>query len=307
MAVARQLAQMSPEELLRSASRRLPPWVMALLAIAIAWQLARLTWLAVAGPTLPAPPVSPGLPGIPTGSATAAPSIDVDSIIAAHLFGEADENAPPPVTEQPVDVPETRLNLELRGIVSSGDPDDGIAIIADAGRDEKVYEVGDRLPGGATVHAVYSDRVILNRAGILENLRLPKEFPQGTRITTRSTPARPAGAAPRPNGSIRDVISNNAGRITDILRVQPFMDGGQMRGYRVYPGRNRAQFAALGLRPGDLVTEIDGMPLTDPAAGLEIFGQLGDAMQVSVTVERDGVPEVLTLDTSQLNTLAEEE
>ena len=43
---------------------------------------------------------------------------------------------------------------------------------------------------------------------------------------------------------------------TDILRPQPYMPNGELKGYRVYPGRDRRRFAALGLRPGDLVTEL---------------------------------------------------
>jgi general secretion pathway protein C len=78
-----------------------------------------------------------------------------------------------------------------------------------------------------------------------------------------------------------------------------FADGKQ-RGYRIYPGRKRQQFAELGLKPGDLVTAINGTALDDPASGMEVFRTLGESDQVSVTVERNGQPETLTLDTSQL-------
>ncbi len=82
------------------------------------------------------------------------------------------------------------------------------------------------------------------------------------------------------------------------------MPNGQLKGYRIYPGRNRQQFAALGLRPGDLVTEINGMTLDNPAQGMEIFRSLGDTTQVTVTLERSGQPQVLTLDTSQLTEMS---
>jgi general secretion pathway protein C len=76
--------------------------------------------------------------------------------------------------------------------------------------------------------------------------------------------------------------------------------GGQQQGYRVYPGRDRRQFAALGLRPGDLIKDIDGAALTDPQQAMQIFQSLGTAEQVSVTVERNGQPQVLVLNTNQL-------
>jgi general secretion pathway protein C len=52
-----------------------------------------------------------------------------------------------------------------------------------------------------------------------------------------------------------------------------------MQGYRVYPGRDRKQFAALGLRPGDLIKDIDGAALTNPQQATQIFQNLGNAEQ----------------------------
>ena len=76
---------------------------------------------------------------------------------------------------------------------------------------------------------------------------------------------------------------------------------GQPAGYRVYPGRNRQKFAALGLRPGDLIKDIDGQSLTDPTQAMQIFQSLGTADQVTVTVERNGQPQTIVLKTSQLD------
>ena len=78
------------------------------------------------------------------------------------------------------------------------------------------------------------------------------------------------------------------------------MPNGQLKGYRVFPGRNRQQFIALGLRPGDLVTEINGVALNNPAQGMEIFRTLSESSQVTVTVERNGQNQSITLDASKL-------
>ena len=89
-------------------------------------------------------------------------------------------------------------------------------------------------------------------------------------------------------------------KLADVIRPTPYFVNGQQQGYRVYPGRDRRQFAALGLRPGDLIKDIDGQSLTDPTEAMKIFQSLGTADQVSVTVERDGQPEVIVLKTDQL-------
>jgi general secretion pathway protein C len=68
----------------------------------------------------------------------------------------------------------------------------------------------------------------------------------------------------------------------------------------VFPGRNRKQFIALGLRPGDLVTEINGVALNNPTQGMEIFRTLSESSQVQVTLERNGQSQTLSLDASKL-------
>lgn len=304
MQLTERLGSVDTQAALAWANRRLPPWVVVLLVIAIAWQLARLTWLVL---TPGADPSAIPALSTPAGSAPAATqphNFDVQRIVAAQLFGRLSDE-PAPVVEQPqqVDVPETRLNLQLRGVIAEDDPERGVAIIADNRGRDQLYRVGQQVPGGARLHAVHAEQVVLNRAGSLESLRLPKEFPPES--AQRASP--PPGGVMRPqpaSSSVREVISDNAARITEILRVQPYMEGGNMRGYRVYPGRNRQQFTALGLQPGDLVVEINGQPMNDPSRGLEIFAELGDATSVSITLEREGTTETMMLDTSQLASAA---
>jgi general secretion pathway protein C len=226
---------------------------------------------------------------------------DVQAIASAHIFGEAtaEEAAPPPAASHE-DLAETRLNLSLKGTIAANDEQMSIAIIADTGNEEKVYAIRDTVMPGTTLYAVYPDRVILSRDGALEALKLPKEFPQGSQPVRRVTPP-PVSRASDANPSIQEVVSENVTKLADVIRPTPYFVAGQQQGYRVYPGRDRKQFAALGLRPGDLIKDIDGAALTDPQQAMEIFQNLGSADQVSVTVERNGQPEVLVLSTSQLS------
>ena len=96
------------------------------------------------------------------------------------------------------------------------------------------------------------------------------------------------------------MLSQNLTKLSDVIRPTPYFVNGKQSGYRVYPGRNRQQFAKLGLRPGDLIKDIDGQSLTDPTQAMQIFQALGTSDQVTVTVERNGQPETIILKTSQL-------
>ena len=276
-----------------------PKWVALILVVLIAWLLARIVWMLVPGPAAGDPveaapgsiPQGPNSPGQP----------DVRAIANAHIFGEASSvaEAPTPAADHD-DLAETRLNLSLKGTITANDEQSSIAIIANTGNEDKVYAIRDTVVPGTTLHAVYADRVILNRGGALEALKLPKEFPQGSRPVRRAAPP-PVSQAEDANPTIQEVVSENVTKLADVIRPTPYFVAGQQQGYRVYPGRDRKQFAALGLRPGDLIKDIDGAALTDPQQAMEIFQNLGSADQVSVTVERNGQPEVLVLSTSQLS------
>ena len=287
------------ERTLAAVNQLLPRWVTLALVAAVAWQLARIIWLLIAGSSTGDEVITPPSQLSSTGM-EAAGAVDVQSIATAHIFGQASAD---PVVETPresyEDLAETRLSLSLKGTMPNTDLDSSIAIIADNRNEEKIYFIRDTVTAGTTLHAVYADRVVLNRSGTLEVLKLPKDFPKNTSQARRSTTTVSRAAAnPR---SIQNVVSQNVTRLADVIRPTPYYVSGQMQGYRVYPGRDRKQFAALGLRPGDLIKDIDGAALTNPQQATQIFQNLGSADQVSVTVERNGRPEVLVLRTSQLN------
>ena len=290
---------MPPAQLWAEASRVLPPWVALLLVILIGWQLARAAWLLVPGPATPELPPVP-----PTQRATApapAASVSIERILESQLFGVPKAAQEEVVLVEQQDAPDTQLRLELRGTIAATDENRALAIIAERGGNERVYFIGDAIPGGATLHAVYLDRVLLRRAGRLEALRLPRsdESP-APRRTAAPPPSRTPVVAPRPTASIQEVVNQNPAALTEIIRPQPVFKDGRQQGYRVYPGRQRQQFAQLGLRPGDLVTQINGMALDDPARGMEIFRGLAEATSVTLTIDRNGQVEMVTLDTSVL-------
>jgi general secretion pathway protein C len=295
-------ASLDGAKMLVAANRLLPAWVSLLLVVIIAWQLARIIWLLVPGPAAGDPVVGPV--GQSSAPSTSESSADVQAIADAHIFGIATadpEGLLQPVAAETENLRETRLtNLSLKGTIASTPADRAIAIIADGNNEEKVYVIGDSVTSGASLHAVYADRVVLNENGVLTNLKLPKDFPEGTRTVARRNTTT-TNRTPSPSRNIQSVVAQNVSKLADVIRPTPYFVNGQQQGYRVYPGRNRQQFASLGLRPGDLIKDIDGQALSDPAQAMKIFQTLDSAEQVSVTVERNGQPQVIVLSTSQLD------
>ena len=62
---------------------------------------------------------------------------------------------------------------------------------------------------------------------------------------------------------------------------------GALAGLSVKPG---TPLDALGVRAGDVLVSLDGIPLTSPDRMLEAYARVRTAMRVSAVVLRDGRP-----------------
>lgn len=276
--------------------RRLAPQALGVaLLVMAAWQAAALTWsairLATDKPALP-PPAKLDI-AVPEGS----DRLSIDAVASMHLFGVA-ESTPATLQAAAANAPETRLNLKLRGILAADEAALSRAIIS-SGNQDKVYAVGDTLPGGAAVEAVLADKVLLRRAGRLETLRLPRNDAESGIAYSEPEPPADVTADRAELEQMRDELVNDPTRLSELVRYSPVLQDGEIRGYRLYPGRDRAKFAQLGLQPGDIVTAINGTPLSDPGRTVEMLNTLTDQSNITLTVERNGSPQDITLSPSQ--------
>ena len=223
-------------------------------------------------------------------------TLDVATIINAHLFGAA------PVPKQDdANAPASSVPLVLTGIIAGNDPQNGLAILGPNAQTAKVHPVGDTVVGGVKVHSVYTDRVIIDRNGALESLTLPRQV-------SSTAPAPSAGALHTQSPIVdrmRRAITEQPGLLADLLRPQAVMEGDKVKGFRVYPGRNRLAFARLGLRPGDEVVAINGTPLDDQDRGQAILATLQTSSEARVTVIRNNQQQDLTLNIAQVAQEAE--
>lgn len=279
--------------------RILPKLAEVVFVVLIAIALARLVWLLV-----PMPPESAiDLQAPVTSAPTASKGVEVGQILAAHLFGQY--QAPKdPVIEDIQDAPDTRLNLTLFGILAATADRGSRALISAPSVEDKPYAIGDDVVKGVRLQAIFPDRVILARAGQLETLRLKKD--EGGTSQLGGAPSR-AAAAPTNDpisisgdtaamlSDIREKLLADPGQAANYVRVQPASEGGQLQGYRLYPGRNRAAFTAVGLRPGDLVTQVNGIQLNNANTALQMLGQLSQASNLSVVVKRGGREQTMNI------------
>ncbi|MFI4968150.1 MAG: type II secretion system protein GspC [Gammaproteobacteria bacterium] len=246
--------------------------------LVIAWLLAELTWA-----LLPQPKSVAGA-YVPPPVAVAHQPV-AGSIADRHLFGTS-----APANSNVSNAPDTTLALTLHGIVAGKSAKDSRALIV-ANGDEEPYAVGAALPGGAVIRTIFPDRVMLERDGRMEALRLPKaDTGTGMDTSADSQPALQTAPAPLPQnlGQLRQEIAQNPQRLMDVVRAMPVQEQGKLTGYRIYPAGNSPVFAQLGLHPGDVVTAVNGIPLTDPAQSMHVLASIKTSEQISITLLRNG-------------------
>lgn len=136
-------------------------------------------------------------------------------LINQNLFGKVGKESPKKPIIEVQDIPSTRLKLTLRGVSVSDDPEFASALVEGPDRKTGIYTIDAELPGNATLHEVYKDRIVINRKGILEKLYFPKENdPAAARIASNNARRyTPPPAPPRPSlsSAIRGGTSKRAG------------------------------------------------------------------------------------------------
>ena len=224
-------------------------------------------------------------------------SFDLPGIVNAHLFGR-------PADNNPDNAPQTAMQLVLSGVLAVSNPEQGMAIIGPSSAAAKLYMAGSALPGGARLHAIYNDRVLLERDGALEALYLPKQSsssePVSQNTLAQTSPVqRLQNIARGPNNQL----------LNGLIRVMPLQDlhnKGKLLGFRLYPGPGGAAgFARLGFLPGDEITAVNGTPLNDVDRSNEVLQTLSSSATASVTIVRNGVAQEMNLNLDAVATEAE--
>ena len=59
-----------------------------------------------------------------------------------------------------------------------------------------------------------------------------------------------------------------------------------LKGYRVSPGSDAAQFKQLGFKSGDIVTAVNGLALSDPTNTMRLYQLMREASDATFDVER---------------------
>ncbi|MDD2892939.1 MAG: type II secretion system protein N [Halothiobacillaceae bacterium] len=248
--------------------------------------LAQWTWLLV--PTQESEGTGDAHPH-PTGHTQQSAASPLQSIAVERLWGTLPPAAPALSVTQ-----ETRLPLSLRGTLSGL----GLALIETSGN-TKVYRIGENLPGGVLLKDVLNDHVLIERAGIIERLALPKQTlgNPNMRPTHNPTVLAPSVSADPP-ANLGKLLQQSPAELSKEFRLSPAMEGGKLRGYRLRALRSPEMLQRAGLEADDILISVNGTSLTQANDLPKFIKELRTATTLDAVVLRNGSEIPLHLDLS---------
>ena len=286
------ITQLNNPVVLQQLNQRLAALASLLLIVACAWLLVEVTWLFFPQDdesTLPVQQQNRSLNNKQTQQNS------FNRLTTANIFGVTDKAVP----QKQIKVPETKLNLTLKGVLAAIPMSRASAIIAKgkSGK-EDIFSVGDKMPGGILIKEIHPEYVVLERNGSLETLKLQKisgvagfARSNNRRLSSSARASSPAAALKE----IRADILKNPTSFGDYALPVVVKENGRQIGYRLQPQKKGKLLAELGIQSGDVITQINGIKLDKPQNGISALRKLSTAKNLNIVVKRNGVETPLNI------------
>lgn len=173
----------------------------------------------------------------------------------------------------------------LHGVRAGGGGFD-TAIISGADGRQAVYRIGEAVGPGVILDSVGQDHVTLSRGGALTRLAFPDAAASSQVVST--TPPAASGATPA------GVTISAAGFVGDAA-LQPRLIDQRISGFVIQPRGRAETLAAAGLRAGDVITAINGVPMTSAERVADLESDLNGGETADIQYERGGRTHTVTL------------
>lgn len=210
-----------------------------------------------------------------------------DIIKTRGLFDIQTKGAPPAGgVDQDRDRPIAEMGIILKGTIT-GPEALARAIIDDKGK-QQLYKIGDEIMG-ARVLAIFRNKVIMEVNG--QEQQLVPEEPGGRKArggpgAGRAMPASLQGNMP-PSGDMTDAMQNME-QFLGKARVVPYFKQGEPYGFRISNVDNDSPLYGVGVRSGDVIRSVNGIPVRSPEDAFKAYQQLGNLSSVQIELERGG-------------------
>lgn len=179
----------------------------------------------------------------------------------------------------------TALQLTLYGVRMNEATGRGSAIIAGPDKVQTSYAVGDTILPGVTLKAVAFDSVTILRGDAEETLFIDQSGPPPAAPTTAADAQVDSsldGQAPAVAGS----TALTAAQIQSGISFLPRVTAGRTTGFIVKAQGSGEAFRVAGFRDGDIITAVNGRPITAEDDLQRIASGLAGGGNIGVSVER---------------------
>ena len=252
--------------------RTVPAAATVAALLLLCWTLAQGTWR-VLQPASPAVARSGG-----------ADLTDLRGLGSVQLFGRAAPRSP----AVEASVAPSNLNMTLTGVAARATG--GCALVIVQGQPEAAFCSGEEVSPGVRLDTVERDRIVIVRNGVREA------------VFMKDADGAAAAAVPPIVQSVgtdrqlvdRRQLQQQLGRpeFLNQALIVPNPDGG----FLVRQVQAGSLYEKLGLRPGDVIRNVNGQPLTNMDDVMRLYQQFGTAQRVLVDVQRQGRNETLYYD-----------
>jgi type II secretory pathway component PulC len=181
--------------------------------------------------------------------------------------------------------------LVLTGVIALSDPAAGFGILGATREHTALYRAGTDLPGGGRLTAVYHDSVEIEVEGMRQLVRLPRPVAQGKAIAAVDAAAPPESVvAEETPGTVKPTTPGEDWLARHVM-AEATDPSGRPIGLSLSGGSKKN-----GLRFGDVLTAINGIPVPDRKTAVDLLSQAsgplqGGAQQLAqLTVLRNGNP-----------------
>jgi general secretion pathway protein C len=163
----------------------------------------------------------------------------------------------------------------------------------------EIYRVGRKI-GSATLVRVGRGYAVLERNGREERLVLPElKGEGGGQIASIGNRGPTPGITQQGDNSYRvdpEKVTEALGDMSKLMteaRIVPHMKDGKIDGFKVYNIKSDSLFKQIGLTNGDVIHSVNGMELSGPEQGLQIFEALKSERNINIDLTRRGARQTL--------------
>jgi general secretion pathway protein C len=222
----------------------------------------------------------------------------------------------------PVAAPTTTTNENLSiTLLGTSHLSGGIkpfAIVEDASGNQTLYRLGEIIPDAGRLLQIDRDRIIVMHNGKRVAVQIPadelgdslgsqsaKGFDRFRRFHNRQFPflRRPIRRRPSVGGVhqlgpdryaiSRSTVNDNVNHMAQLfteMRAVPNLENGKSNGFALSEIQPGSIFQQIGLHNGDVLTDVSGHPVSDPAKAMQLLSTLDNQSSITLTVIRNGAP-----------------